>query len=85
MIPIPCGGILNRVDGLEQAQAVPGIEEIEISIPLKNPVVPLPEGNTYLGFIFARGESSERVEEALRESHRRLRFDIVPRISLVPD
>jgi biotin carboxylase len=83
MIPIPCAGILNRVDGLEQALAVPGIEEIEISIPLKNPVVPLPEGNTYLGFIFARGETPAQVEETLRESHRRLHFDIAPKISLI--
>ncbi len=85
MIPIPRAGLLNRVDGLEQAQAVSGIEEIEISIPLKNPIVPLPEGNTYLGFIFARGESPEQVEQALRESHHRLQFDIVPTISLAPE
>ena len=84
MIPISCAGILNRVAGLEDACAVPGIEEIEISIPLKNPVVPLPEGNAYLGFIFARGESPERVEESLREAHHRLRFDIAPKISLMP-
>jgi formate-dependent phosphoribosylglycinamide formyltransferase (GAR transformylase) len=82
MLPIPRAGILRGVDGLEEAQAVPGIEEIEITIPLKHPVVPLPEGSSYLGFIFARGERPGGVEEALREAHRRLRFHIAPRVVL---
>jgi hypothetical protein len=29
-------------------------------------VVPLPEGDRYLGFVFARGETPEVVEAALR-------------------
>jgi biotin carboxylase len=76
MIPIPKAGILKRVEGLEEARAVEGIEEIEIAIRPGYPVVPLPEGSSYLGFIFARGETPERVEAALREAHRRLRFAI---------
>jgi biotin carboxylase len=82
MVPIPRAGILRGIDGLEEARAVPGIEEIEITIPLKHPVVPLPEGSSYLGFIFARGERPEEVEGALREAHRRLRFRIAPRVVL---
>lgn len=82
MIPIPGAGILKKVDGLDEARAVPGIEEIDITIHLENRVTPPPEGNAYLGFIFARGETPEAVEAALREAHRRLRFTIAPDIYL---
>lgn len=76
MIPIPRGGVLEEVRGQEAAKAVSGIEEITITIHLGQEVVPLPEGARYLGFIFARGETSESVEAALREAHRRLEFVI---------
>lgn len=78
MIPIPRAGVLRDVQGLEAARAVPGITDITISIPLGDRVVPLPEGDRYLGFIFARGGSPDAVEAALREAHRRLTFVIDP-------
>ena len=78
MIPIPKGGILREVQGLEAARAVPGIESVEITIPLTRQVVPLPEGNRYLGFIFARGAHPDPVEEALRGAHKELVFEIEP-------
>lgn len=76
MIPIPRGGVLEEVRGQEAAKAVSGIEEITITIHLGQEVVPLPEGARYLGFIFARGETPESAEAALREAHRRLEFVI---------
>ncbi len=76
MIPIPRGGVLEEVRGLEAAKAMPGIEDIAITIHLGQEVVPLPEGARYLGFIFARAETPERVEAALREAARRLDFSI---------
>ncbi|MGH6952911.1 MAG: hypothetical protein ACREGL_01930, partial [Alphaproteobacteria bacterium] len=60
------------------ARAVPGVEDVTITIPLGQLVVPLPEGNRYLGFIFAKADSPEAAEAALRESHRRLAFRIEP-------
>lgn len=78
MIPIPRAGILRGVSGLQEARDVEGIEEITISATLGKPLVPLPEGASYLGFIFARGASPARVEAALRGAHRRLAFDIQP-------
>jgi biotin carboxylase len=78
MIPIPYAGILREVRGKADAEAVERIEEVTITIPLGQVVVPLPEGTRYLGFIFARGETPESVEAALRESHRRLEFVIQP-------
>jgi biotin carboxylase len=76
MIPIPQAGLLRRVDGVAEAQAVPGIEEVDITAKLYYPIVPLPEGDSYLGFIFARGATPNAVEAALREAHSKLRFDI---------
>ncbi len=78
MIPIPAEGTLHAVHGLEAARAVPGIEQVTISIPCGQPVVPLPRATRYLGFIFARDDSPEQVEAALRASHRCLAFDIRP-------
>lgn len=78
MIPIPKAGILNDYQGVNEARSVPGIEEVAIMIRRKQKVVPLPEGRRYLGFIFARGKDPEGVEAALREGHKRLRFDIAP-------
>jgi hypothetical protein len=57
---------------------VAGIREVLITIPIGQPVVPLPEGSQYLGFIFARGEDPAAVEAALRHSHQRLNFIIEP-------
>ena len=78
MIPIPQAGILREVRGQDEARRVPGIDEIRITIPVGQEVVPLPEGTRYLGFIFARDETPDRVEAALREAHRRLTFHITP-------
>jgi biotin carboxylase len=83
MIPIPQAGVLRAVRGLEQARAVPEVERVEISAPLHYPLVPLPEGDSYLGFIFARATGPAQVEAALREAHGRLRFEVLPNIPMV--
>jgi hypothetical protein len=82
MIPIPAAGLLRDVTGLDEASAVPLIESIEITAPLNYPLTPLPEGDSYLGFIFARGDTPEAVEAALRQAHSRLRFSIDPLLPL---
>jgi hypothetical protein len=82
MIPIPAEGILRAVEGLDEARAVQGIEDIEITLPLMHALVPLPEGNSYLGFIFARAERAAEAEQALRMAHRRLRFVVAPHYRL---
>ncbi len=76
MIPIPKAGILKEVRGVDPAKKVPNIEDVRITIPLEQKLVSWPEGNRYLGFIFARGETPEEVEEAIRESYARLDFVI---------
>ena len=82
MIPIPKQGLLRKIIGIENAEAVEGIESIEITAKLNYPLEPLPEGDGYLGFIFAYGESSIKVEKALRKAHALLKFEIEPNIVL---
>ena len=77
MLPIPRAGVLREVRGQDDARAVPGIAGLEISIGRDRPVRPLPEGDRYLGFLFARGETPAQVEHALRAAHARLEIDIV--------
>ncbi|HEY7725156.1 MAG TPA: ATP-grasp domain-containing protein [Anaeromyxobacteraceae bacterium] len=76
MLPIPRAGVLHGVEGLGDARAVPGVEDVVITIPEGREVEPLPEGDAYLGFLFARGETPAEVEAALRAGQARLRFDI---------
>ena len=78
MIPIPEAGVLKRIEGLLAAQAVPLIEEVNIQIREGYELVPLPEGGSYLGFIFARGEHVEAVEQALRQAHACLKIVTAP-------
>ncbi|MCB1875523.1 MAG: ATP-grasp domain-containing protein [Chromatiales bacterium] len=78
MIPIPRAGILRRVEGMMAALRVPYIEDIEISVREGYALVPLPEGNSYLGFIFARAPTSAEAEAALRRAHACLRIVTVP-------
>ena len=76
MIPIPKTGMLEEVTGLDEAKATDAIEDVIITAPLGRRLVPLPEGSSYLGFIFARATTPTEVEEALREAHQKLRFAI---------
>lgn len=82
MIPIPAAGILQRVDGVAAAQATPLIEGVEITARVNYPITPLPEGESYLGFIFAKGETPAAVEDALRQAHSKLTFSIAPEFEL---
>ena len=80
MVPVPCAGTLTGIDGVETARGIEGIDEVTMSMPLGSTLVPVPEGNRYLGFIFASGATSERVEAALREAHGQLKFTIEPEL-----
>jgi biotin carboxylase len=76
MIPIPARGMYRRVAGVDAAGAVPGIEDVRITAKPDQLLVPLPEGASYLGFIFARRDTPEEVVHALRTAHAQLRFVI---------
>jgi len=74
MIPVPGAGVLREVRGIDAAQAVPLVEEVVITMHHGQMLVPWPEGSRYPGFIFARGDTAEAVEAALRAAHARLEF-----------
>jgi biotin carboxylase len=76
MIPIPRAGILEEVRGQDRARAVPGIAGLELTIGPGRHVKPLPEGDRYLGFLFARADGPEGVEQALRTAHGHLEIVI---------
>jgi biotin carboxylase len=73
MLPIHHRGRLRAVEGQHEAKQVPGVDGLVITIPPGEALVPLPEGDRYLGFMFARADSPAAVESALRLAHARLR------------
>jgi biotin carboxylase len=82
MIPITRAGSLRRIEGITRARAVPFIEDILISIRDGYELVPLPEGSSYLGFMFARAPAPEQVEAALRAAHAELDIVVAPLIRI---
>ncbi len=82
MIPIPRAGVLRRVEGVLAASRVEFVTDIEISMREGQQVVPLPEGSSYLGFMFAHAPTPEQAEAALRKAHSLLKIVIAPLIPL---
>ncbi len=80
MIPVPVNGTLVEVEGLEEARDAAGIEDVIITAKPQQTLIRWPEGNSYPGFIFARGDSPEVVEQALRQAHQRLKFVVTPQL-----
>src|SRR5262249_2012831 len=76
MVPIDQEGVYEGVEGLESALLTPAVEDIEITAKIGQKLEPLPEGASYLGFIFARGATPDEVEWALRAAHAKLRFQV---------
>jgi biotin carboxylase len=83
MIPIPRAGVYTEVAGLDAARAVDGIEDIVVTAKQGQAMLPLPEGASYLGFIFARAETAERAVQALRDAHACLTFDFAEILPVV--
>ncbi len=74
MIPVLRAGIYQNVRGVDRAQTL--ADEVIVTAKEGQRVLPLPEGNTYLGFLFAYGETALAVEERLRLAHKSLEFEI---------
>lgn len=83
MIPIPERGILRGVSGIDAARAVPHVDDVRVTAKMDQLLLPLPEGASYLGFIFARAPRAGEVLAALRTSHHALRFVIDPDLPLL--
>jgi hypothetical protein len=80
MIPVPQSGILEKVEGEDEALRVAGLTSLEITARLHDYVAAWPEGSSYLGFLFARADEPRKVEAALREAHAKLSFELAPRL-----
>ena len=83
MIPIPRRGIYHGLEGLAAAQSVPGVTAVTITAEPGQIIAPPPDGASYLGFIFARGETPSDAEQSLRDAHACLRFAIDPEVPMV--
>ena len=83
MIPMPERGVYRGVSGLDEARRVVGIDDVTMTAKADQLLVPLPEGASYLGFIFAHGDGPELVDRSLRDAHARLRFTIEPELRVV--
>jgi hypothetical protein len=83
MIPIPREGVYIAASGVDKARSVSGIEDVIITAKQGQKLIPLPEGNSYLGFIFARGAEPDAVERALRAAHQRLEFELATSLPVV--
>ena len=73
MLPVPQAGVLRAVEGRAEAEAVPGITGVSITVPFGRWVRPLPDGDQYLGFVFAEAVTPDEVEKALTTASQRLR------------
>ncbi len=82
MIPVPQSGVLEKVQGEEEARATPGVTDLQITARLHDYIAAWPEGSSYLGFLFARSQTAAEVEKALRHAHAKLRFTIAPRLAV---
>jgi biotin carboxylase len=82
MIPIPKRGVYRGVQGVKEAAALDGVDDIRITAKTDQLLLPLPEGRSYLGFIFASGKNPASVEQTLRHAHAMLTFEIDREIEL---
>ena len=76
MLPVEEAGTLTAVHGVDDAKAVPGIVDVEISIVPGRHVAPLPEGDRYLGFVLAKAPTAQEVERALRDAWSHLKVEV---------
>ena len=82
MIPVPHSGVLEDVSGEAAARVARGITELYITARRHDYIAAWPEGSSYLGFLFARGNTSAEVEQAIREAHKKLEFKITARLPI---
>lgn len=68
MIPTPRNGTLRAITGEEEARAIGGITGMDLTIVPGERIVAPPEGDRYIGFVYARSDTPQQVESALRKA-----------------
>ena len=76
MLPVPESGLFQGFDGVEEAKKIPGVVDVVVTAKEGDMLTPLPEGASYPGFIFARGDDPGQVERVLRRAHGKLRMRV---------
>jgi biotin carboxylase len=83
MIPVPRAGIFDSASGIDLARETPGVDDVVITAIPGQRLVPLPEGASYTGFIFASGQHPGAVENALRKAHACLTFHVQQALPII--
>jgi biotin carboxylase len=68
MIPTPGTGLVEAVRGEEETRSIDGITGLDLTITPGHLVASPPEGDRYIGFVYARAETPQQVESALRKA-----------------
>ena len=84
MIPVPAAGIFQSVSGVDDARATAGADDVVITAKQGQKLVPLPEGASYVGFVFSSGHDPAAVADSLRRAHAQLKFEISAALDVVP-
>lgn len=84
MIPIPRSGVFRGVTGVDEARRVAGVDDVLVTAKPDQQLLALPEGASYMGFIFAHAPTPAAAEQAVRAAHGCLRVTIDPLIEMLP-
>ena len=68
MIPIPNQGTFVEIRNTDAVRQLPHVTGMDITIRPGRQVEPPPEGDRYLGFVYARGKTPDEVENSLRKA-----------------
>ncbi len=83
MLPIAKNGVVRAITGVGLAEAVAGVEEVALSTKVGDSIRALPEGASYLGFVFAKGPNPASVETTLRRAAGCIQIDVSPLLNRV--
>ena len=80
MLPVPRAGVLRAIHGVDAARSVALVTDVVMTARVGDTVQPLPEGHTYMGFVFAEAAERAAVIGALERAAGRIAFDIAARL-----
>jgi len=72
MVPIPTAGRFVEIRNTEKVRRLPHVTGMDITVPPGRMLEPPPEGDRYLGFVYARADNPEDVETSLRQAQTQL-------------
>jgi hypothetical protein len=64
------------VSGVDTVRTIPGVVSVDITAPIGTSVAPPPDGDRYLGFVFARADDPATVESTLRRAMETVKVEV---------